>query len=149
MTGPIERAKAAGELHALAHAVAAGSVPLPLMRHDQADGYRIRIVPRVLHNALCSWRVGTKQDTTPPVVACNGCGLAYPPASVDPTGLATDRIPTEHRALVAYLQSQPPHAREGLIDRLEAQLAATGVPDPFEAAAEMVGRALDDPEYRP
>lgn len=84
---------AALTLHTLADAVAAGTVPLPLMRYDQAEGFRIRIVPRALHNLLCAWRVATPQETDPVVISCAGCGLAYPPESVDPTGTTTGHAP--------------------------------------------------------
>lgn len=89
MSTPINREALAAELHALADAVAAGTVPVPAMRHDEVDGYRLRIVPRVLHDVLCAWRVASPQETDPVVLGCAGCGLAYPPTSVDPTGLTT------------------------------------------------------------
>lgn len=89
MTTRINREALAAELHAYADAVAAGTVPIPAMRHDKVDGFRMRIVPRVVHNTLCAWRVATAQETDPVVLSCAGCGLAYPPPSVDPTGLTT------------------------------------------------------------
>lgn len=86
---PIDPATAAAELHALADSIAAGTTRLPVLRHDEVDGYRLRIVPRIIHNVLCAWRVASPQETDPVVLGCAGCGLAYPPASVDPTGLTT------------------------------------------------------------
>lgn len=87
MSTRIDPTALAVELHAFADAVAAGTVPVPALRHDKADGHRLRIVPRVIHNALCAWRIASPQETDPVVLGCAGCGLAYPPASVDPTGL--------------------------------------------------------------
>ncbi|MEU3455609.1 hypothetical protein ABZ671_18710 [Micromonospora sp. NPDC006766] len=85
----IDPATAAAELHALADAIAAGTAPLPAMRRDEVDGYRMRIVPRIIHDVLCTWRIATPQETDPVVLGCAGCGLCYPPASVDPTGMTT------------------------------------------------------------
>ena len=73
----IDRAALASELHAYADTIAAGTTPVPAMRHDEADGVRLRIVPRVLHDVLCTVRVATPQDTTPVVLGCAGCGLCY------------------------------------------------------------------------
>lgn len=86
---PIDPATAAAELHALADAIAAGTVPVPALRHDEVDGYRMRIVPRIVHDVLCPWRVASPQETDPVVLGCAGCGLCYPPERVDPTGMTT------------------------------------------------------------
>ena len=73
----IDRVALAAELHAYADTIAAGTAPVPAMRHADADGVRLRIVPRALHDVLCAVRVATPQDTTPVVLGCAGCGLSY------------------------------------------------------------------------
>ncbi|MEU7591409.1 hypothetical protein AB0A95_34600 [Micromonospora sp. NPDC049230] len=85
----IDRTDATLSLRTLAVAVTSGRAPLPLMRVDDSEGHRMRIIPRLLHNVLCDWRIGTQQDTDPPVIGCAGCGFCYPPESVDPTGTTT------------------------------------------------------------
>lgn len=41
------------------------------------------VVPIVVHDALCGWRIATLQEDSagasdgPPVQACAGCGMAY------------------------------------------------------------------------
>jgi hypothetical protein len=75
----IDRAQAAADLHAYADAIAAGTADIPALRHvNDSSGNRLRVVPRAIHNVLCGWRVATPQDTTPVVLGCAGCGLAYP-----------------------------------------------------------------------
>lgn len=87
-------------LRTVAVAVTSGRATVPLMRRDMAEGYRIRIIPRLLHNVLCDWRDASPQQTDPVVLWCAGCGLAYPPESVDPTGTTTGETP-------------PPRSEEG------------------------------------
>jgi len=77
-----ERAELAGQLHALADAIAAGSESVPAMHRLDADGVRLRVVPPVVHDVLCAWRVASPQDTVPVVLACAGCGLSYQPSSI-------------------------------------------------------------------
>ncbi|MFG3702419.1 hypothetical protein ACGF5C_31735 [Micromonospora sp. NPDC047620] len=74
----INRDQAAADLHAYADAITAGTASIPALRHVNDGGTLIRVVPRAIHNVLCGWRVGTAQDTTPVVIGCAGCGLAYP-----------------------------------------------------------------------
>ncbi|MEU5946275.1 hypothetical protein ABZ793_12020 [Micromonospora sp. NPDC047465] len=81
----INRAQAAADLHAYADAITAGTANVPALRHvNDSSGNRIRVVPRAIHNVLCGWRVGTAQDTTPVVIGCAGCGLAYPREGGEP-----------------------------------------------------------------
>lgn len=89
MRGRIDPAATAAALHAYADAVAAGATPVPALRWDEVDGFRMRIVPAVVHDLLCGWRVATPQESDPVVLGCAGCGLCYPPESVDPTGTTT------------------------------------------------------------
>lgn len=80
----IDRAQAAAELHAYADAIAAGTASIPALRHVNDGGNLLRVVPRAIHNVLCGWRVATPQDTTPVVLGCAGCGLAYPREGGEP-----------------------------------------------------------------
>ncbi|MDH6460156.1 hypothetical protein M2302_000307 [Micromonospora sp. A200] len=74
----VDRAALAAELHAYADAVAAGTEPVPAMDVVYDGAFRMRVVPGVLHDLLCAWRIATPQDTDPVVLACAGCGLCYP-----------------------------------------------------------------------
>ncbi|WP_326564521.1 hypothetical protein [Micromonospora peucetia] len=76
-TPPTPRERLAAELHAYADAVAAGTVDVPALRIVQDGDYRLRVVPRVLHDVLCRWRVASAQETEPVVLHCHGCGLCY------------------------------------------------------------------------
>lgn len=38
---------------------------------------RMPLLPIAVHDALCGWRVATRQDATPPILGCAGCGMAY------------------------------------------------------------------------
>lgn len=50
-------------------------VPMPGVGLRQVAG--CTVVPVVIHDALCGWRVFSRQDETDPEVsACAGCGLA-------------------------------------------------------------------------
>lgn len=51
------------------------------MDYVEHEGHRLRVIPVVLHNSLCKWRVATPQGTTPEVLGCAGCGFCYPRAS--------------------------------------------------------------------
>lgn len=82
LTDPVDRAEVAAELHRYADQVAAGQAVTPALTSVQrADGGVLSVVPRVLHDVLCSWRVASGQDIGPEVLACAGCGLAYPKSS--------------------------------------------------------------------
>jgi len=80
MTAIIDRAALAAELHAYADAIAAGTEPVPAMSRVADGEVTLKVVPRVVHNVLCAWRVATPQDTSPVVLACVRCGLCYPSA---------------------------------------------------------------------
>jgi hypothetical protein len=73
------RADVAARLHALADAVAAGDQQLPAMSGvNDADGNRMRVVPLIVHDLLCSARIASAQDGTDPIVlGCHFCGLSY------------------------------------------------------------------------
>lgn len=73
-----QRVELAAELHRYADAVATGAVDVPALRIVMDGEHRLRVVPRVLHDVLCRWRVATAQETEPVVLGCAGCGLAYP-----------------------------------------------------------------------
>ena len=75
---PAARAELAAQLHAYADAIADGHEPVPALQIVEADGFRMKVVPVVIHNLLCAWRVATPQETDPVVLGCAGCGLAYP-----------------------------------------------------------------------
>lgn len=75
---PAARAELAEQLHAYADALAAGHEPVPALQIVEADGFRMKVVPVVIHNLLCAWWVATPQETDPVVLGCAGCGLAYP-----------------------------------------------------------------------
>lgn len=77
MTATVNRAALAAELHAYADAIAAGTEPVPAMRRVTDGEATLKVVPRVVHNVLCSARVATPQDTDPVVLACIHCGLSY------------------------------------------------------------------------
>lgn len=77
-TSPAAIAALAAELHAYADAVAVGTEPVPAMRRMTVDEWSLKVVPRVLHDVLCTVRVATPQDTDPVVLGCAGCGLCYP-----------------------------------------------------------------------
>lgn len=65
-------------LRALADEFESGyrSVPTPGQPLRKIAG--VPVVPIVVHDALCGWRVATEQeDTDPTVLACAGCGLGY------------------------------------------------------------------------
>lgn len=52
------------------------------LRRVVLDGFTLRVIPRALHDVLCTWRVATPQGTEPEVLGCAGCGLCYPKAEV-------------------------------------------------------------------
>lgn len=78
MPAPIDRAELAAALHTYAHRIADGTADVPALRVVLDGEHRLRVVPRVLHDVLCRWRVATPQETEPVVLGCAGCGLAYP-----------------------------------------------------------------------
>jgi hypothetical protein len=80
------RAELALRLHLLADAVASGDATLPAMDlvTDARDLHRLKVVPLVIHDLLCSARVATPQHTQPEVLACAFCGLAYEPPAREP-----------------------------------------------------------------
>lgn len=51
------------------------------MQTIQHDGNRLRVITVALHDRLCTARVASRQDTTPPVLHCHFCGFCYPPLS--------------------------------------------------------------------
>ncbi|WP_431935782.1 hypothetical protein [Micromonospora sp. RP3T] len=57
------------------------------------------------------------------------------------TNPATELIPTEHPALVAYLRARPSREWPRLVDVLTAQLRTAGHTDPLAAAVDMLERA--------
>ena len=88
-SGPRSDARSiAAGLRALADALEDGRRPVP------ARGFGLRrvntspVVPAVIHDALCGWRVATPQgeDGEPDsdVMSCAGCGLSYPRDEVGP-----------------------------------------------------------------
>lgn len=69
-------AAAAVGLRALADALEAGRGPRRNRGPRRVGGGSV--FPAVVHDAICGIRVATPQpDTTPPIMACAGCGLAY------------------------------------------------------------------------
>lgn len=70
------RDELARRLRALAVDVASGSFQLPRcgVGPDSSGGL---VVPAVVHDLLCGWRVRTLHNT-PGVSTCAGCGLAVP-----------------------------------------------------------------------
>lgn len=71
-------------LRALAAEFETGYRPAP----QPGEGLRrvagVTIVPLVVHDALCGWRVMSEQeDTDPRVLACAGCGLGVLLADVE------------------------------------------------------------------
>lgn len=83
------RADVAARLHALTDAVAAGEQTLPAMQVIDDEGHRLRVVPVVVHDLLCSARSATPQEEVDPnVLHCAFCGLCY---------LRTDVAATGHR----------------------------------------------------
>lgn len=78
MRKPITTAEIVRGLRALADEYESGyrSVPQPGEGLHRPAG--IPVVPIVVHDALCGWRVATEQDETAPgVLACAGCGLGF------------------------------------------------------------------------
>jgi hypothetical protein len=81
---PEARADVATRLHALADAVAVGEQTLPAMRVIDDEGHRLRVVPVVVHDLLCSARIATPQeDVDPNVLHCAFCGLCYARTTTD------------------------------------------------------------------
>lgn len=66
---------AAAGLRALADELDAGDGPRRGQGVRRVAG--VTVVPLVVHDALCGWRVATPQDSEPPVMGCAGCGLGY------------------------------------------------------------------------
>jgi hypothetical protein len=79
-----DRAQLAAELHAYADAIAAGTADVPALRIVMDGQHRLRVIPRVLHDVICRWRVATSQETEPVVLGCAGCGLCYPREGGEP-----------------------------------------------------------------
>lgn len=74
-----DRAELADALRGYADDVSKGTTTVPALQLVVDDaGTRLRVVPRVLHDVMCPWRVATPQDTEPVVLGCAGCGLCYP-----------------------------------------------------------------------
>jgi hypothetical protein len=64
----------------------------PMTDHDELEheGNRLRVVSVEQHDARCSVRVASPQGTTPEVLHCHFCGLAYPvPGEPDLSSLGT------------------------------------------------------------
>jgi hypothetical protein len=76
---PVTDQEAADQLRAAGwHLFAPGELYL---HHVDHEGVRMRVIPRALHDVLCTWRVATPQGTTPEVLGCAGCGFCYPQLS--------------------------------------------------------------------
>lgn len=69
----------AAALRALADEFATGYRPVPVRGQGGWQVGGVPVVPIVVHDALCGWRVASLQeDAAPPaVLACAGCGLGY------------------------------------------------------------------------
>lgn len=80
----MNRDELAAQLHAYADEVATGAVDVPALRIVHDGEHRLRVIPRVLHDVICRWRVATAQDTEPVVLGCAGCGLCYPREGGEP-----------------------------------------------------------------
>lgn len=75
---PITVDEVAAGLRALADEFESGYRAVPQPGHGLQRVAGVPIVPIVVHDALCGWRVASEQeDTTPPVLACAGCGLGF------------------------------------------------------------------------
>lgn len=76
---PYDPAVLAEGLRVLADELESGAraVPLPGTSVRRIGG-GAPVVPIVVHDALCGWRVASRQEETDPdVLACAGCGMAY------------------------------------------------------------------------
>ncbi|MEU7802609.1 hypothetical protein AB0B10_25455 [Micromonospora arborensis] len=62
----------------------------PATAAAELNGSTLRIIPRVLHDLLCSARIATPQEGSDPLVShCAFCGFCYPHRSVDAAGMTT------------------------------------------------------------
>lgn len=80
MREPITVEQVVSGLRSLALEIELGyrPVPQPGQAMRRAGSGRLPVVPLVVHDALCGWRVASDQeDDAPGVLACAGCGLAY------------------------------------------------------------------------
>lgn len=78
MREPIESAKVVAGLRALADEIELGLYPTPVAGAGLRRVHGATVVPLVVHDALCGWRVASMQDEIkPPTCVCAGCGLAF------------------------------------------------------------------------
>jgi hypothetical protein len=54
-----------------------GRRPIPLRGVGPRRSAGVPIIPIVVHDALCGWRIDSEKDDEPGVLACDGCGLAF------------------------------------------------------------------------
>ncbi|MFC4951282.1 hypothetical protein [Pseudonocardia sp. GCM10023141] len=78
MRKPIEQAVVVAGLRALAEEMELGLYPTPVAGQGLRQIKGATLVPLVIHDALCGWRVASMQDDIePPTCVCAGCGLAF------------------------------------------------------------------------
>lgn len=78
MRKPIETAEVVAGLRALADEMEIGLYPTPISGNGVRRVHGATVVPLVVHDALCGWRVASMQDDVePPTCVCAGCGLGF------------------------------------------------------------------------
>jgi hypothetical protein len=78
MRKPIETPVVVAGLRALAEEMELGLYPTPTAGQGLRRIHGATLVPGVVHDALCGWRVASMQDgIEPPTCVCAGCGLAF------------------------------------------------------------------------
>jgi hypothetical protein len=70
-----DRADLAARLRQLADAVERNEHPIAQLGVPARGVGGGITVPAVVHDLLCGWRIRIRTDTTPPALACTGCGL--------------------------------------------------------------------------
>lgn len=71
-------------LRALVEEFESGYRPVPTPGQGLPRVAGVTVVPIVVHDALCGWRVMSEQDETEPrVLACAGCGLGVLKSDVE------------------------------------------------------------------
>ena len=84
MRREISIAEVTAGLRSLADEFESGYRPVPVAGEGMTRVVGIPIVPVVVHDALCGWRVMSEQEATEPrVLACAGCGLGVLLADVE------------------------------------------------------------------
>jgi hypothetical protein len=78
MKTPITREEVTEGLRALVDEFMSGYRPVPTPGQGMQRINGLPLVPIVVHDALCGWRVSsTQDDSSPEALGCAGCGLAY------------------------------------------------------------------------